>query len=45
MEMYAYEMAPGAAGWAEDGEFAGFSLTEYFKARRVGQGQRRHRPG
>ncbi len=38
MEMYAYEIAPGAAGWAEDGEFSGFSLTEYFKAKRVGEG-------
>ncbi len=38
MEMYAYELAPGAAGWAEDGEFSGFSLTEYFKAVRVGEG-------
>ncbi|MGB7587238.1 MAG: GIY-YIG nuclease family protein [Solirubrobacterales bacterium] len=36
MEMYAYEIAPGAAVWAEDGEFSGFSLTEYFKAERIG---------
>ena len=36
MELYAYEIAPGAAGWAQDGEFSGFSLTEYFKAKRVG---------
>ena len=41
MEMYAYEIAPGAAGWAEDGEFSGFSLTEYFKAKRVGNGRGR----
>lgn len=39
MEMYAYEIAPGAAGWAEDGEFTGFSLTEYFKAKRVTEGR------
>ena len=32
MKMYAYEMGAGAATWAEDGEFNGFSLTEYFKA-------------
>ncbi len=38
MEVYAYEIAPGAASWAEDGEFSGFSLTEYFKAKRVGAG-------
>jgi T5orf172 domain len=41
MEIYAYEIAPGAAGWAEDGEFSGFSLTEYFKAKWVGES----RPG
>jgi len=35
MEMYAYEIAPGASTWAEDGEFSGFSLTDYFKADRV----------
>ena len=40
MEMYAYEIAPGAAGWAEEGEFSGFSLTEYFKATRVDAGRR-----
>ncbi len=34
MEMYAYEMGAGASTWAEDGEFNGFSLTEYFKAQR-----------
>jgi hypothetical protein len=34
MKMYAYEMGAGAADWAEDGEFNGFSLTEYFKAQR-----------
>jgi T5orf172 domain-containing protein len=38
MEMYAYEIAPAAADWAEDGEFSGFSLTDYFKAARVGKG-------
>ena len=45
MEMYAYEIAPGAAGWAEDGEFSGFSLTEYFKAKRVDEGRSAHGPG
>lgn len=40
MEMYAYEIAPGATGWAEEGEFSGFSLTEYFKATRVDAGRR-----
>jgi len=45
MEMYAYEIAPGATSWAEDGEFSGFSLTEYFKATRVGGGSGAPRPG
>lgn len=45
MEMYAYEIAPGAAGWAEDGEFSGFSLTDYFKATRVGAGRGVPGPG
>lgn len=39
MEMYAYEIAPEAAGWAGEGEFSGFSLTDYFKATRVGGGR------
>ncbi len=45
MEMYAYEIAPGATSWAEDGEFSGFSLTEYFKAKRVGEGRGGPRAG
>lgn len=32
MQMYAYEMGAGAANWADDGEFNGFSLSEYFRA-------------
>lgn len=35
MRMYAYEMGAGATEWAEDGEFNGFSLSEYFKARKA----------
>ncbi|RLV47719.1 GIY-YIG nuclease family protein [Nocardioides mangrovicus] len=35
MRMYAYEMGAGATAWAEDGEFNGFSLTEYFRAHRA----------
>lgn len=45
MEMYAYEIAPEAASWAEEGEFSGFSLTEYFKAKRVGTGRGTPGPG
>ena len=45
MEMFAYEIAPGAAGWAQDGEFSGFSLTDYFKARRTANGKGSPGPG
>lgn len=39
MEMYCYEIGESAAGWVEDGEFTGFSLSEYFKARKVAVGR------
>jgi len=45
MEMYAYEIAPAASGWAEDGEFSGFSLSEYFKATRQTAGRGAPGPG
>lgn len=45
MEMYAYEIAQGVATWAEDGEFSGFSLTEYFRAGRVVEGRGLPGPG
>ena len=45
MEMYAYEMGEEAAEWAEDGEFNGFSLSEYFKATKVDADQQVDRPG
>ena len=32
MQMYTYDMGVGAAEYAEDGEFGGFSLNETFKA-------------
>lgn len=35
MEMYSYKMGREADAYADDGEFAGFSLTEYFKAKRA----------
>lgn len=35
MEMYAYEIGEDAAAWAGDGEFNGFALNEFFKARRM----------
>jgi len=36
MEMYTYAMGAGADELADDGEFAGFDLNTYFKARKVG---------
>lgn len=36
MEMYSYDMGPGAAEYAEDGEFDGFSLNELFRASKNG---------
>lgn len=37
MEMYTYAMGNAAGGWAEDGEFDGFDLNTYFKAKKVGE--------
>ncbi|HEX7278698.1 MAG TPA: GIY-YIG nuclease family protein [Solirubrobacterales bacterium] len=38
MKMYSYELSPDAVAYAEDGEFSGFSLNEYFRAKRVDAG-------
>lgn len=35
MEMYTYRMGSAAEQWADDGEFNGFSLNEYFRASKV----------
>jgi hypothetical protein len=35
MEMYTYRMGEAAEEWADDGEFNGFSLNEYFRANKV----------
>ncbi len=40
MEMFTYEMSKDAVAWAEDGEFNGFSLTEFFKAKKVSPSSR-----
>jgi hypothetical protein len=45
MEMYCYRIGEEAADWAEDGEFSGFSLNEYFKASRVDAKSKSFRPG
>ena len=38
MEMYTYAMGSDTEAWASDGEFDGFNLNEYFKAKRAGDG-------
>ena len=38
MLMFTYEMGKSATDYAEDGEFNGFSLTEFFKAERLAPG-------
>lgn len=35
MQMFSYQMGDQAEKWAADGEFNGFNLTEYFKAKKV----------
>ena len=45
MEMYCYEMGKEAADWASDGEFSGFSLNEFFKARKVDASSQSSGPG
>jgi len=45
MEMYAYEMGAGATAWADDGEFNGFSLTEYFRAHKADPKSKATGPG
>lgn len=35
MKMYTYKLGSDAVAYAEDGEFSGFSLSEYFQAERV----------
>ena len=45
MEMYTYEMGPGAGAYADDGEFSAFSLSEYFRAKKVDKTSRSTGPG
>lgn len=39
MQMYCYRIGEEAADWAGDGEFNGFSLNEYFKAKKIDDGK------
>lgn len=45
MEMFTYEMGKEAAAYAEDGEYNGFSLTEFFKAKRTDPSSKYTSPG
>lgn len=45
MEMFSYEMGQDAAEWAEDGEFNGFSLTEFFKTKKADSASKGSEPG
>ncbi|HET7664467.1 MAG TPA: GIY-YIG nuclease family protein [Rhodanobacteraceae bacterium] len=45
MEMYAYRIGDKAEAIATDGEFDGFSLNEYFKARHADTGKKITEPG
>lgn len=45
MEMFTYEMGKDAVAYAEDGEFNGFSLTEFFKAKKVNPSSTATGPG
>ena len=45
MEMFTYEMGKEAVAYAEDGEFNGFSLTEFFKAKKTDRSSRDTRAG
>lgn len=45
MEMYCYRIGEEAADWAGDGEFNGFSLNEYFRARKVDESSKASGPG
>lgn len=38
MQIYSYDMGKDASDYAEDGEFSGFSLNEFFKARKGNDG-------
>lgn len=45
MELYCYDMGDPASGWAADGEYNAFSLSEYFKATKVERSSRSTAPG
>ncbi|MEV8041865.1 hypothetical protein [Arthrobacter sp. NPDC080082] len=44
MKMYTYAMGVPAGEWSQDGEFDGFDLNTYFKAKKVGDGYTFEKP-
>jgi len=44
MQMYSYDMGKSAEDYVEDGEFNGFSLNEFFKARKTDEEFKFERP-
>ncbi|MGP5383996.1 GIY-YIG nuclease family protein [Glutamicibacter arilaitensis] len=44
MQMYSYDIGKNAESYAEDGEFSGFSLNEFFKASKTDEGFEFERP-
>lgn len=44
MQMYSYDIGKNAESYAEDGEFSGFSLNEFFKATKTDNGFEFERP-
>ncbi len=45
MEMFSYEISGAATAYAEDGEFDGFNLTEFFRAKSTDLGKKQHERG
>jgi hypothetical protein len=45
MEMFCYRIGDEAADWAQDGEFNGFSLSEYFRAKKIDESSRANGAG
>ncbi len=45
VEIFSYDIGTEAEEWAADGEFDGFSLNEYFRAKRVDSTSKSYGPG
>ena len=45
MEMFSYEIGDAAKSYPEEGEFSGFNLTEFFRAKSMDTSKKQHEPG